>query len=97
MDNPKVSLRDTLVIETDFADNEVMLGIKGRAVLTKDFKYIVYDKGKIREQLFDLQNDPGEMNNLALKSTHKAKLNQMRAYLKKWCIEHQDSFYALKK
>ncbi|MEQ7801004.1 sulfatase-like hydrolase/transferase [Pedobacter sp. ASV1-7] len=97
MDNPKVSLRDTLVIETDFADNEVMLGIKGRAVLTKDFKYIVYDKGKIREQLFDLKNDPGEMNNLAVKSTHKAKLNQMREYLKKWCIEHQDSFYALKK
>lgn len=97
IENPAVKLRDTLVIETDFADNEILLGIKGRAVITKDFKYIVYDKGEIREQLFDLENDPGEMHNLAVKPSYKKKLNQMRTYLQKWCKTHQDSFYALKK
>ncbi|MBB5437745.1 choline-sulfatase [Pedobacter sp. AK017] len=95
--NPSVKLRDTLVIETDFADNELLLGIKGRAVITKDFKYIVYDRGEIREQLFDLEKDAGEMDNLAVKPAYKKKLNEMRAYLKQWCKQHQDSFYALKK
>jgi arylsulfatase A-like enzyme len=90
--NPWAKLRDTLVIETDFADNERLLGIKGRAVITKDYKYIVYDQGKIREQLFNLQSDPGEMNNLAVKSSSKQKLQQMRLYLKNWCKLHQDSF-----
>lgn len=33
--SPAVTLRDTLVIETDFADNEILLGINGRAVITK--------------------------------------------------------------
>ncbi|WEK17731.1 MAG: hypothetical protein P0Y49_13085 [Candidatus Pedobacter colombiensis] len=65
--------------------------------MTKDFKYIIYDKGEIREQLFDLEKDPGETDNLAIKATYKKKLNQMRAYLKKWCEMHQDSFYAQKK
>lgn len=97
VENPSVKLRDTLVIETDFADNVVLLGIKGRAVITEDFKYIVYDKGEIREQLFNLKNDAGEMDNLAVKPAYRTKLNQMRAYLKQWCKEHQDSFYALKK
>ena len=97
MENPKVNLRDTLVIETDFADNDKLLGIKGRAVITKDFKYIVYDKGEIREQLFNLQKDPLEMDNLAVKAEHKKILNQMRVYLKEWCKEQQDSFYVLKK
>ncbi|WP_246474696.1 sulfatase family protein [Pedobacter roseus] len=55
---PNKNLRDTLVIETDFADNEDLLGINGHAVITKDFKYIVYNKGEQKEQLFDLTKDP---------------------------------------
>ncbi|SMC40052.1 sulfatase family protein [Pedobacter africanus] len=95
LDNPDLKLRDTLVIETDFADNERLLGIRGRAVITKDFKYIVYDKGEIREQLFNLTNDPGEMDNLAVKPAAKKILSQMRSYLKKWAKTHGDSFNAL--
>lgn len=90
--NPSKNLRDTLVIETAFADNEELLGINGRAVITKDFKYIVYDKGNIREQLFDLVKDPGEITNLAVSATHKKKLIQMRTYLKKWCNTNGDNF-----
>ncbi len=93
--NPKISLRDTLVIETDFADNEELLGISGRAVITKDFKYIVYNKGENREQLFDLSKDPGEITNLTLDKTYKKKLINMRNYLKKWCKSNNDKFTAM--
>ncbi|WP_017259824.1 hypothetical protein [Pedobacter arcticus] len=46
--------------------------IKGTAVIAQRYKYIVYDKGDIREQLFDLQQDSGETNNLAVKPTLKS-------------------------
>ncbi|MNL68822.1 hypothetical protein D3C87_1936020 [compost metagenome] len=85
-------MRDTLVIETDFADNERLLGINGRAVITKDFKYIVYNEGEIKEQLFDLKKDPGEMRNLSVDKVFGKKLITMRNYLKKWCKENGDSF-----
>ena len=90
--NPAKNLRDTLVIETDFADNEDLLGISGRAVITKDFKYIVYNKGKVREQLFDLTKDPGEITNLAVNASYKKKLLVMRNYLKLWCKNNGDQF-----
>jgi arylsulfatase A-like enzyme len=92
--HPGKDLRDTLVIETDFADNEELLGISGRAVITKDFKYIVYNKGEIKEQLFDLGKDPGEINNLAVDAAYKKKLISMRNYLKKWCEKNRDKFTA---
>lgn len=90
--NPAQNLRDTLVIETDFADNEDLLGISGRAVISKDFKYIVYNKGDLKEQLFNLTNDPGEITNLAVNSAYKKQLNEMRRYLKQWCKENGDTF-----
>ncbi|MBO9618296.1 MAG: sulfatase-like hydrolase/transferase [Niabella sp.] len=90
--NPAANLRDTLVIETDFADNETLLGINGRAVITKNFKYIIYNKGAIKEQLFDLSKDPGEMNNLAVNAAYKKQLTVMRRYLKQWGIKNNDPF-----
>lgn len=92
--NPTENLRDTLVIETDFADNEELLGISGRAVITKDFKYIVYNKGEIKEQLFDLTKDPGEITNLAVNKNYKKKLIALRTYLKQWCKTNGDKFTA---
>ncbi|NQX38311.1 choline-sulfatase [Pedobacter steynii] len=90
--SPAVNLRDTLVIETDFADNENLLGISGRAVITKDFKYIVYNKGKLKEQLFDLDKDPGEMDNLSVNPKYRKKLAAIRSCLKQWCISNGDKF-----
>ncbi|WP_113663219.1 sulfatase family protein [Pedobacter nanyangensis] len=89
---PTKQLRDTLVIETDFADNEQLMGINGRAVITKDLKYIVYNQGEIREQLFDLSKDPWEMKNLAFDKAYSKKLKGMRSYLKQWCKQNGDSF-----
>ncbi|MNE96093.1 hypothetical protein D3C80_1942580 [compost metagenome] len=81
-----------MVIETDFADNEELLGISGRAVISKDFKYIVYNKGDLKEQLFNLTTDPGEITNLAVNKTYKKELLNMRRYLKEWCKKNDDSF-----
>jgi len=92
--NPRENLRDTLVIETDFADNETLLGISGRAVITENFKYIVYNKGDIKEQLFDLSKDPGEIKNLAVNAVYKKKLFALRDYLKRWCKTNGDRFSA---
>ncbi|HEY9261723.1 sulfatase/phosphatase domain-containing protein, partial [Chitinophaga sp.] len=71
-----------------------LLGISGRAVISSHYKYIVYSKGAIREQLFDLSKDPGEMNNLAMQSSSKKILTTMRSYLSKWCKQHNDQFSA---
>lgn len=94
LNEPWKNLRDTLVIETDFADNEELLGISGRAVITRDFKYIVYNKGEIKEQLFDLIKDPLEMTNLAIDKNYKKKLQQFRAHLKQWGTANGDKFNA---
>lgn len=92
IENPNQTLRDTLVIETDFADNEELLDISGRAVITKDYKYIVYNKGDLKEQLFDLTKDPGEITNLAVNPSYKKQLNALRLYLKQWCKKNRDPF-----
>lgn len=90
--NPTEKLRDTLVIETDFADNDKLMNISGRAVISNDFKYIVYNKGELKEQLFNLTTDPGEINNLAVNKTYKKELIAIRRYLKQWCKKNGDSF-----
>lgn len=92
--NGSKSLRDTLVVQTDFVDNEDVMGISGRAVITHEFKYIVYNKGKIKEQLFDMVTDSGETINLALKKEYRKELLIMRNYLKAWCKKNGDKFNA---
>jgi len=53
-----------------------------RAVRTHDAKLIEYlVKGKRTTQLFDLKNDPWEMNNLALDPAHAGLLQSMRQQL----------------
>jgi len=56
----------------------------GRSLRTDRFKYSIYDSGENREQLIDLQNDPGEMNNLAGRGDYKAVLNKHRRLLRGW-------------
>ncbi len=57
-----------------------------RGVRTKDWKYIHYPPGDgsvehYIAELYDLKNDPAEMKNLAVDSTHAARLTAMRAEL----------------
>ncbi|WP_139958490.1 sulfatase family protein [Flavicella sediminum] len=81
--------RKFVVIETKFEGKQA-LGTMGRAVVSKRYKYILYNWGKHREQLFDLENDPLEMNNLANSKKHLKILDTYREYLHKWCSKTKD-------
>lgn len=75
-----------VVIEAGFST-----GI-GRALREGDIKYIVYDGGDNREQLFNLATDPGEMNNLVGDPCHMETLATMRAKLRAHCEASNDFF-----
>ena len=73
-------IHDYVVCETQF-DNSTT---KGWMVRTRNYKYIVYDKGKYREQLYDMNKDRGEMINLAVEKKYKNILDQHRKLLNEW-------------
>ena len=52
-------------------------------VRTDKYKLILYPEAK-KVQLFDLENDPWEMKNLAADSAHAATISELFGKLKKW-------------
>lgn len=62
----------------------------GRMVRSARFKYCVYQSGPKRDSLVDLENDPGEMKNLAALPDHKETLREHRRYLCEWIEESGD-------
>ncbi|RMF95514.1 MAG: DUF4976 domain-containing protein [Planctomycetota bacterium] len=62
----------------------------GRMIRNDRFKYIVYESGTNREQLFDLRNDPGELHNLAVRAEYQDTLRQMRKALAEWMVQTND-------
>jgi choline-sulfatase len=50
----------------------------GRMVVADRYKYMLYDEGEHREQLIDLQDDPGEMRNAANNPAYTAILGKQR-------------------
>ena len=98
------SWREHLVIEVDRAPRHLpgmQMGkhggknLIGRAVYDGQYKYVIYDWGRYREQLFDLRTDPGEIVNLAGSSRFAPVLAGMRSYLREWCKETSDHFVAM--
>jgi arylsulfatase A-like enzyme len=62
-----------------------------RAARNDRYKIIKYNvKNKITTQLFDLQDDPYEMKNLAENGSHKEELNTMESLLKKLMVDYND-------
>lgn len=59
-----------------------------RMIRTARFKYCVYGYGEPREMLIDLEQDPGEMRNLAENATYKKVLNEHRKLLRDWYREN---------
>jgi arylsulfatase A-like enzyme len=84
--------RDFVVSETEFDYDKTATGIYGRMVRTSRYKYIVYSEGTLREQLFDMETDPGEMRNLAIDARTKDILVDCRAKLAQWCRDTGDRF-----
>ena len=83
--------RDAVFVET-FFDGRRGYDTVGRAVRTDRDKYVVYDRGRYREQLFDLQTDPGEMVNHAVEARHRATLQEHRHLLQAYVTETDDTF-----
>jgi len=86
--------RELVVVETEFCGFGKSHGLEGRMLRTDRYKYIVYSKGQIREQFFDLQADPGETRSLVASRAHTQELERHRRLLKGWCQETGDGFGA---
>ena len=63
-----------------------------RMVRSDRYKYIVYAKGEIREQLFDMEADPGEMKNLVQRPDMKGIVESHRNMLRNWIKQTNDTF-----
>ena len=73
-----------------YEDGRVVL--KGRMVVSKDHKYILFDGGENREQFFDVKKDPGEMNPVTMNPDYQEQLSIHRKYLKEWIVATSDDF-----
>jgi len=92
---PAADWRTEVVCETLFGTGMDISGIEGRMVRTKRHKYVVYNRGERREQLFDMTADPGEMTNLAACPDMQAVLDEHRRRLAQWCRDTDDHFDGL--
>lgn len=66
--------------------------VNGRMLRTDHYKYICFDAGSPREQLFDLQNDPLETNDLKDSARHREVLKKHRELLTGRCQKNADPF-----
>ena len=86
--------REFVVVQNHMVQTGMVEGLKpemaGRMVRTDRYKYCVYSRGQRRESLVDLQNDPGEMKNLAADPACRDVLLQHRALLVQWGAEQHD-------
>ena len=84
--------RDYVVAETIFASGTKQFGVSGRMLRTEQYKYTIYNKGECREQLFDMEKDPGEMHNLAVDKEFHRELNRHRQLVADWAEKTNDAF-----
>lgn len=78
--NPQALHQEYIITETRFDGSKT----RGWVVRTERYKYVLYDKGKYREQLFDMQHDRGEMRNLIMENAYSQELQKLRDVLEKW-------------
>ena len=64
-----------------------------RSIRTHEFKYNIYIKHG--EELYDLENDPHEIRNLAGDPAFRARKRELKATLDRWIEETGDPFYSL--
>lgn len=81
--------RDCIVSELAFPGDASR---QGRMVRTRRFKYNCYNVGQDREELFDLERDPGEIHNLARTAEARGALEDHRRLLREWAVRTRDDF-----
>jgi arylsulfatase A-like enzyme len=65
---------------------------QGRMLRSHRYKYVVFNGGARPEQLFDLELDPGEVDNLARRESSATALGQHRELLRGWLTATGDPF-----
>jgi choline-sulfatase len=86
---------DSVVVQTLFP-SESRPQTAGRALVKGKYKYTVYSWGRNREQLHDLDSDPGEQRNLAMESEFVQVLEEMRVELLRWALDTTDTSFLKK-
>lgn len=91
--------RDHLAVETRFGPAGPSGGsgvanwtTVARMIRTRRFVYHLYDWGNHREQLYDVEADPGEMTNLADDARFADQRDRHRRLLANWCLNTGDRF-----
>lgn len=88
--------REYIVVSDKLLQGDTVNGYKpepeGRMLINKRFKYWIYNEGKQRETLYDLQNDPGEMVNVAGDPKFKSELENCRSELIEWAEKYNDPY-----
>ena len=77
--------REYIVCETTFDKGKT----RGWMLRTERYKYVLYNSGKNREQLFDIVNDRLEEHNLAHKKHYNNVLQSHRDILAEWMIKNE--------
>lgn len=83
--DPQKDHQPYVVTETQFVQTG---GTQGWAVRTPRYKYVLYEVGKNREMLYDIEKDRGEMCNLAVKKNYKKIVKEHRMLLSEWMKKH---------
>jgi choline-sulfatase len=90
------SQRDYIVVSDRLIQGDTIDGYKpvpeGRMLRNKRFKYWILNEGKLRETLYDLQNDPGEMINVAGDPKFRNDLDNCRQELTLWAEKYKDPY-----
>lgn len=83
--NPQSPHQEYVIAETRFDGSKT----RGWVVRSENYKYVLYDKGRNREQLFDMKNDRGEMRNLVMENAYNKELQMHRDILAQWMNTYQ--------
>ena len=87
--------RDHIVVQNDMSQagtvGDFRPRMQGRMVRTDRYKYCVYEFGKQRESLVDMQDDPLEAKNLASEAKYREVLNNHRKLLRRFGEQHDDA------
>ena len=90
----KEPLRDYAISEFDFSERKVRVDLdlpvdKCRLVMVFDGRHkAVFNIAGLPPVLFDLQDDPDELVDIAAQSGAEAVLEKLRAYMWEWAMQH---------
>jgi arylsulfatase A-like enzyme len=84
-----------IVVENEMSQGGPVNGVipvaHGRMVRSKHYKYCLFDLGKHREELYDMETDPYEKVNIAYDRSMQDIIKKMRSYLHEFAVKNKDT------